>query len=543
MSRAGIDLAPIKRVLQLRDLRRMELAFMAFAFGEHATWLAVLVYALSRGGPREVGVVAVVQLLPGMFLAPLAAYAGDRFAPQHALAAGYAAQCVSMGATAAAMWAGSPLLVYAAATVAATCITFTRPVMASLLPVVTHAPADLIAANAVTGFIEQIGVFAGPLVAGVVMAVSTPAAVFAAAGVATGAGALLVLLVDPVERAPATATRARDVMSEAFAGFAIVRREGALRALIWLALCAGIVKGVGDVVFVTFAVGRLGGGGGQSGLLAAVYGLGAIVAALGLTRLAHGTPVSRYFVVAALLCGVPMLGLAVIGALLPALIAFAMLGAGETLLQLTSNVTVQRRAPLDVLARIFGIGEGLMMGAIALGSLTVSVLVAWWSLTVAFVLLAVAVPTAVLGGVVVLRRHGDHAPPLDQPVVDRLLDDPVFALLPAPVIERLARSAERIAVPAETVVVAEGEVGDRYYLLCDGVAEVTIGGRPTNELGPGQSFGEIALLRDVPRVATVTARTSLELVAVPRADFIEAVTGHPRSHRTATSIVDGHLDA
>jgi MFS family permease len=522
----------------------MELAFMAFAFGEHATWLAVLVYALARGGPRQVGVIAVVMLLPGVVLAPLAAYAGDRFAPQRALAAGYLAQCLAMGVTAAAMWADSPWLAYAAATASATCITFTRPVMGSLLPVVTHAPADLVAANVVTGFIEQVGLLAGPLVAGLLMAMSTPASVFAAASVATGLGAVLVFLVEPVERVPAAGSlKAREVMAEAFRGFVIIRRSGVLRALIWLLVCAGIVKGIGDVVFVTFANGRLGGGGGQSGLLAAAYGLGAILGALGITRLARGRAAGRPLLLGAALCGVPLLALAAIGHLAPALVAFTLLGAGESLLHMTSTVTIQRRAPLEVLARIFGIGEGLQMGAIAFGSLAVTVIVARSSLATAFVVLGLVTVAAVLVGVVVLRRHDDDAPPVDQSLIERLLDDPVFAPLPAPIIERLSRSARRMDLPADAVVVAEGAPGDLYYLLCGGVADVTIGGRPIRELGAGHSFGEVALLRDVPRSATVTARTPLELIAVPRDEFLEAVTGHPRSHRTVTSIVDAHLAA
>ena len=100
----GVEATPVARVVRDRNLRRLELGFVAFAFGEHATWLAILVYAMSRGGPREVGIVAVVQLLPAVLLAPLAAYAGDRFAPGRALAAGYAAQGLSMATTAWATW-------------------------------------------------------------------------------------------------------------------------------------------------------------------------------------------------------------------------------------------------------------------------------------------------------------------------------------------------------------------------------------------------------------------------------------------------------
>jgi CRP-like cAMP-binding protein len=154
---------------------------------------------------------------------------------------------------------------------------------------------------------------------------------------------------------------------------------------------------------------------------------------------------------------------------------------------------------------------------------------------------AVAVVVAVLLGVVVHRRHADEASPVDQAVVDRLLADPVLAPLAAPTMERLARAVEHVTVPADEVVVREGESGDRYYLVFDGVASVTVDGRDLRQLNAEDSFGEVALLRDVPRTATVRAVSQLTLLGVPRDDFLEAVTGSPRSLRNATSIVDDHL--
>jgi predicted MFS family arabinose efflux permease len=536
------QLTVMVRVLRVRELRRVEAGYVAFSFSEHATWLAVLVYAMQRGGAREVGIVAVVQLLPGIVLAPFAAYGGDRFPPHRALAVGYAAQSASMMATAIAMAAGAPMAAYVAAACAATCITFTRPVMSALLPTITHAPSDLVAANVVTGFIEQIGVFAGPLLAGVLMAVSTPALVFAVAGASTAIGCVMVLGLDrTVEALPRLEVGAATVVSQVFAGFATLRREGRLRVLIGLGAGAAFVKGIGDVIFVTFADGRLDGGGGQSGLLAGAYGLGALVGAVAVTRLIHSGAVTKQFLVSGLLAAAPLLALGAIGRLGPALVAFAVLGAGETLLQLTSWITVQRQSPPHVLARVFGILEGLQMAAIALGSLAVTVLVTWTSFGVGLALLAGVVLLMVVGGVHRLRRHGDDLPVVDDALVQRLLADPVFAPLPAPTVERVARSVEQVSFDAGDTMVAEGATGDRYYIVLDGAASVSVGGRTVRELGPSSSFGEIALLRDVPRTAAVTATTPVQLLGVPREAFLEAVTGHPRSLGAASEVVDRYL--
>ena len=319
------------------------------------------------------------------------------------------------------------------------------------------------------------------------------------------------------------------MLSQAFGGFAALGRDVVLRALIWLVVCAGIIQGIADIVVVTFAEDRLGSGGGQTGLLAGAYGLGAVAGSVGFSRLAVGGSVSRFVVTAAVLVGAAMLGVAAIDALVPALVAFAVLGSGETLLSLTAKATVQRQAPLDVLTRIFGVGEGLQMGALAVGSLIVSVLIASWSLTLALVWLAAAVCVAILIGVLVVRRHDHDVDLVDQGVVDRLLEDPIFAPLPAPTVERLARAAEQLSVQADAVIVAEGERGDRYYLVCDGSATVTSEDRLLRVLDDGDSFGAIALLRDVGRTATVRAISPVTLLGVPREDFLEAVTGSPRA--------------
>ncbi len=542
VSGRGRQFAVIARVLRVAELRRVAVGYAAFSFSEHATWLAMLVYALQRGGPREVGIVAVAQLLPGVVVAPFAAYAGDRFPAQRALAVGYAMQALAMAATAAAMLADVPIAAYIAGGVTATCITFTRPALGALLPGITHAPSDLVAANVVTGFLEQVGVFAGPLVAGGLMAWRDPWLVFVVAAVSVAIGcvsALRITTVDaPVSEPGLDASR---VLQQVFAGFSTLRRLGRVRMIVWLGATAGIVKGIGDVIFVTFVDERLDGGGGASGLVAAAYGVGAIGGALGVSRLVHSGRVNRQFLLGGVLAAIPLLALAGIHALIPALAAFAVLGIGETVLQLTSQISLQREAPSAVLSRIFGILEGSLMASVAFGSMAVTLLVASTSLAAGFVILAGVVLVAVVAGVQRLRHHGDDVPVVDDALVQRLLADPVFALLPAPAVERLARSVSPVSIPAGTAVVSQGELGDRYYLIYDGMVEVTIDGRAVRDLGAGRSFGEIALLRDVPRTATVTATTDLELLAVVRDDFLEAVTGHPRSLGTATEVVEGFL--
>lgn len=521
----------------------MEAGFVVFSFSEHATWLAILVYALQRSGAGAVGVVAVVQVLPAVLLSPFAAYAGDRFPPRRVIAVAYAGQCLFMVATAFAMWNGSLSTTILFAACASTFMSLNRPVMGSLLPMVTHAPSDLIAANAVTGFIERIGLFLGPLAAALLMAVFSPAVVFLVAAAAAAVAWVLALALNTLDEFSADATLdAGVVTAQVFAGFSTLRREARVRSLVLLGAASGVVKGVSDVVFVNFADQRLGGGGGQTGLLAAAYGIGAMAGAAAVTRMVGSSRVTRYFVFAAALVGAPLLALSWITALGPALVAFAVLGSAETLLQLTSSITIQRQAPSAVLTRVFGIVDGLRMGCVAIGSLAVAAFARWTSLGRSLGVVAGLVVVVLLVGVVLLRRHVDEASMVDESVVNRLLAEPVFSHLPAPATERLARDVATIEVAAGDVVVPEGGVGDHFFLLDRGEASVTIQGREIRTLSAGGSFGEIALLRDVPRTATVTASTDLRLLTVSRDAFLEAVTGHPRSFGVASAVTQRLLE-
>ena len=444
------QLALVAKVARSPELRRVQLAFVVFSTAEHATWLAVFVYALARGGATEVGVVAVAQLAPAVILTPFSAYAGDRFSPQRALAVGYGVQAIAMGGTAAAMWSDLPIAAYVFAGVAATSISFIRPVMGALLPEVTHAPADLVAANVVAGLIEQIGILAGPLGAGIVLAVASPAAVFAVAAMGTAVACAAVLTVRSDQdggRGGRAGTTSRpdagDALRIAFAGFATLRRHGRLRILLGVVAVAGLVKGVGDIVFVVFADDRLDGGGGTSGLLAVAYGIGGLLGALGATRLVRSSRIGGQLLTAGALLGIAMAGAAWATTTPTALASMVTMGAAESLLVLTSTVSVQRQAPPQVLARVFGIVEGTQMALIAVGSLLVSVLVTNWSLAVTFVTIGGASVAVLALLAALLNRQGDVLPPVDDDTVESLLADPVFAPLAATTIERLARNAER----------------------------------------------------------------------------------------------------
>ena len=207
--------------------------------------------------------------------------------------------------------------------------------------------------------------------------------------------------------------------------------------------------------------------------------------------------------------------------------------AGETLLQ--------RIAPDEMLARVFGILEGLGAFALAIGSLGASGLIAAFGVKIALIVVGVFAPVVMLALWIPLASIDRTAKAPDPETLAFVRRLPIFAPLPPPAIERILARITPLEVPAGEVLIREGAVGDRFFMIVEGKADVTRDGQHLTYRTAGEHVGEVALLRDVPRTATVTAVTPMKLLTLDREAFLEAVTGHPQSHERAEAIVEERL--
>jgi Cyclic nucleotide-binding domain/Major Facilitator Superfamily len=515
-------------VLRNRDLRQVELAFVGFNAAEWAVWIAMLVYAYGQGGAVEAGIVAVVQLVPAALFAPLPAVVADRGAPARILLAGYVVQAVGMAATAISLHAHAhPAVSYGLATIAATAVTTTRPAQSVLVPGLARRPDELTAANVVSGWIESTSVLAAPAAAGVILELSGPAAVFAIMAGAAAVSALLVARLALQERArelpPGAA--AASLPSEVQAGFRAVREEPRIRLLVGLLGAEAVALGALDVVFVVLALDLLHLGRGGAGYLNACFGAGGVAGVV-----VTATLVGRRRLVPPLAAGVivwsgTFLVLGLQGSAAAAFVLLVVAGGGRTVMDVAGRTLLQRSVPGDLLSRVFGVLEALSMAALAVGSLATAALVAVGGGRAA----VIGVGAVLLAFLLLSARHLSA---IDAsavvPVVELALlrSMPIFASLPAPVLESLAASLVRLEVPAGTVVITEGEIGDRFYAIADGEVSVVKDGRPVAMLGRGDGFGEIALLRSIPRTATCVAQTPAALYTLSKEPFVAALTGH-----------------
>jgi MFS family permease len=532
--------AVLGSVFRNPELRRVELAFAGFNAAEWAVWIAMIVYAYDRGGATTAGLVALAQLVPAALFAPLAATLGDRSPPGRVLLWGYVAQAGGMGLTAAVLLADGPAaLAYASAAVAATAVTITRPAQAALVPALARRPEELTAANVVAGWIESLSMLVAPALAGLLLGVSGPGWVFAVMAAVAAASAVLVAPVPgppPAGLGEAPAA----VLAETAESFRLVRGEPAVRLLVLLLGVQFVAIGALDVLYAELAIGVLDRGDAWAGYLNAAFGLGgtlgiaATVALVGRRRLAPSLVAGlAVWLVAFVVLGVEPI-------LLTAVAMLTVAGAARSLFDVAGRTLLQRVAPVELLARVFGLLEGLTMGGLALGSLLAPALIALGGAELALLGVGALLPlAALLGG----RRLLEIDREADVPVVEvgLLRSLPLFAPLGPATLERLARSLEPVAAPSGAVVIREGAAGDRFYVIADGEIDVSRSDGLTAVLRRGDGFGEIALLRDVPRTATCTAATDASLYALGKDDFLAAVTGHPRAVEEAAQLVEARL--
>jgi MFS family permease len=526
------------------QLRRLELAWSGSILGQWGYEVALAVFAYRTGGAAAVGIVTLIRLLPAALVAPFSALLGDRYRRDRVMVAADLVRAGAMAGAAAAALAHAPAeVVYSLACLVSIAGTAFQPAQSALLPALAGSPEELTAANATSTTLESVGFFVGPALGGLLLAATGVGAVFAATAATFGLSAVFI---SGLRGGAATAAVApgpeTSILREALAGFRAIATDGRMRTVVTLYGSQTLAAGVLRVLIVVSALELLDLGTAGVGFLNSAVGVGAITGLLVvLSLLGGGGGLATMLGAGIVLWGIPLALLAawpVVGA---ALALFVVLGAANTLVDVAASTLLQRVAPDDVRARVFGVLESMLLATIGLGAVVapavLSVLGIRWALAATGLLLVV---------VGLLARRPLARVDTGLPSVARelalLRSIPMFAPLAPTTLEQLAASLVTVRVPAGSDVFRRGDPGDNFYVIAGGEAEVAAEPGPVR-LGSGDFFGEIALLRDTPRTATVTALTGLELYALHRDVFVGSVTGHSRSAEAANAVVASRLGA
>ncbi len=520
---------------------RVGVAYALFIGAQTGVWIALLVYAYQdHGGARAASVMALVQLVPGALLSPYLGSFADRWRCGRVLAGAYLALAGSMALVAALMALGAPRFwIFALAPLTNLAICVPRPAQAALMPSIVNSPEELAASNAGQGWLESAATLVAPI--GVALLLATGGPALAVAGltvVAISATGLVVTIAGPAPFA-----RGDDDGPTARAGSSLhaVVRDPLVLLLVVVLGSQYVLIGALDLIFVVLAFGVLGMGQGGPGYLTAAFGAGgllAIAVTAGLVGRARLTPA----LLAGGLCApIALLLLAAHQTEAAALILIMVVGVGRSVFDVTGRMLLQRAAPPELLASVFGLLEALLNTGLAIGVLLVPVLV--WAGGATGALLGTAAIVLVVVLVAMPRlRAVDAAANVPLVEINLLRSIPLFAALPAPALESLGRSLQRMHAPAGSTIIRQGDPGDTYYAIARGELSVTRDGVQVITRFRNEGVGEIALIRDTPRTATVVAVTDAELYALDRAPFLLALTGHRGAHQSAEEVVQKRLD-
>lgn len=541
LSLARERLKTLADVFRNPDLGRLELSWAGYYLGEWTSFVALSVYAFQVGGAAAVGALGLVRMVPAAITLPFGGMLADRYPRQRVLLGIYLLRTLVLAAAAVALAADSPrALVFLVAALAAVAGALVRPATLSLVPSLARTPHELVAANVSSSTLEGLGTFIGPALGGVLAA---SAGVDVAVAVAAGVNLLCAALVGGVRREGEVASRKRverSVREELLGGVRTLAREPRPRLIVLLFNSQTVVRGLLNVLLVVAAIELLGIGESGVGWLNAALGLGGLLGGLAAVGLVARRRLAGIFGAGLVLWGAPI---ALVGAWPRAgwaMVCLGIVGVGNAVLDVSGFTLLHRTVDEHVLGRVFGVFEiGCALG-VALGSVAGSVLVDAVGIRIALVASGLVLPTLALVTLQALRRI-DAASDVPERELALLAEVPLFAPLPPTTLERLATRLVLVPVPSGTVVIEQGTPGDRFYLIASGEVDVTRDGAHVRTLGSGDYVGEIALLQEVPRVATCTARTAVELYALERDVFVAAVGGDLRSTTGVEGVMDRRL--
>jgi MFS family permease len=530
-----------QQTLRNGNLRRAGLSFGAVTAGDWAATVAVGILAFQSGGAAAVGLVAMVRMLPAALLSPVAAVVIDRHRREHVLLAAGGVQTVALACAALVVGLGSsPVPAYAFVAAATLALSLYRPAHAALLPSLCTTGTELTSANAFRVGLDALSTLLGPLIAGVLIGPVGPSGVFAVAAAAAAGGALLLAGIEYEAPPRIGAVVASRAWRAAVEGVAIIARTPALRLLGTLGFAQTFTRGCFSVFSVVVALQLLGLPDSGVGILTAGLGIGAVVGSFAAPLLVRSSGFGRWLAVGVAGWGLPFVALATVSSEALAVALLVVVGVANVIVDLTYFTLLPWLVPDEVMGRVFASDEAVITIGVAVGAVVAPGLIELFGIRDALIVGGLVAPITALISLRKLRALDAHM---------RVAGDTVLLLqrvrmltpLPLPTITQLAARATKEVVGAGTVVVQEGSLGDDFYVIADGRAEVLVDGVLVRELAPDDCFGEIAALTGSLRTSTVRARTGLTLLRFSGPHFLQAVTGYTPSVNAASTLVQARL--
>jgi MFS family permease len=560
----------LSTVFRNPGLRKINLALAGSMIGDWAYSTAIMIWAYDVGGARAVGIWFTVRLLLMTVVTPFASTIVDRLPRKMVMISTDVIRAALCLAVAGLIWADSPAwMVFVLATLNPMVGAPFRPAVAALTPKLVHTPDELTAANGVASTIESLAFFVGPAIGGIlVTAIGVPIVVVFNALTFVWSAALVSRIEAhsdvPAEApehveslvgsttgdaassnadtdAPADETQEKEqgFFMESMEGFKAIWRDPDLRLVSGVYSAQTIVAGASAVFLIEMAVQMTSFGSAGVGYLDSVMGIGALLGGLIAVSRSSIGKLGTDFGVGVIFWALPLLLAAIWPQMWAAFLAVFIIGIANPVVDVNASTILQRKTDDVVMGRVFGALETALIGAMALGSAIMPVMIHFWGLEWSLAVLAILISASVLPAFGRLKTLNEA---LREPAGLALLRQvPLFAPLELKSLERVAQQLVRIEVPAGDVLIREGDEGDRFYVIESGQMTASFEGSVLRQMGPGDPFGEIALLRDVPRTATVTADEPTVVLALDRVEFLDAVTGNSEVNNRADDMISKRI--
>jgi len=518
--------------LRHRDFRRLAAAFLIDQIGGWAYNVVLIVWVFDRThSPGWVAATTASGWVPRLVWSAYAGVLADRYERTTVMLVSSLTSFVAMLGVALMVAANGPTAAaLLLAAVAASFATGYRPAAGAVVPEVV-GESDLVAANAIFGGLESLVSVIGPGIGGLLLLVGSPADAITLNAFTFLAAALIVQGLDVRSRGTAGA-QGESALAQFAAGAAALWRERTALVLVVFCCLDSAVYAASTVIYVPLSE-RLGtGSAGYSYLLAGASLGGVLIAGLA-NRFSASHRLAPVILLGMFMLALPFAAVAAVDSPVLAFGLQIISGAGMVVVDVLAITALQRDLPRGVLSRVFGIFESAVPGSLLASSLITAVILRNVGLTTTLLAIGFGFSAAAVLGIAPIVRADRRTADVVRALAPRvaMLDAlDLFAGASHAALERLAAHATEVTLPAAAVVISEGAVADTFWVLQAGDVEVTAKGegartRRLRVMHAPAYFGEIGLLRGLPRTATVETSTACSLLRIESEDFFTALQG------------------
>lgn len=482
--------------------------------------LSVAIFGFSHHNTLSVSIFWLVRLLPGVVLGAFAGSLADRYGFRKSMIVADLGRMVLVALMALLAHGSTWIALYPLIFLVSCFSSLFNPANVGLVPSLVESREQRLAANVVMGEIASIASIVGSVLGGILAAAGLTVVLLLADAITFGISAFSLSLIRVKDRVQETVDDDEaDSNAGWLAGFRLLTRRPLLLFAISVMAVPEFGSGAVIVWIVPYAEEALNLSSAWVGYLSAAMGIGAVLGGFAAAAIGGNVRLDTLLVIGVAILGVALTVFGAVHVAVAAIVCLVIVGLAETLEYAAYETLIQQAVPETMIGRVAGSIDTIFVNLMLAGNVLSGILAATIGLTFSIVAIGILTVAMVVIAWLNLRRQTAGQP--DARTLERV---PAFAAVSNSVREWAVRRMVRQQFAPGTVVIMRGDVGDTFYTISGGRAEVEVeteGGSVKRELGPGDFFGEIALLRNVPRTATVRALDPLTVYAMSREDFEE----------------------